>query len=121
MATAGAWHEDPLFRKLLYHEQITGARRPHACPPAIQKGSIASANTSEDRPSTQYPTIEGVGTCGSLTGPHAPHAREATLTSFSSREQRRTAPSSSAGAARSGPSALRTRSTTGLSSVCGAG
>src|ERR1700729_4482420 len=113
MAIPGSWQLCPHFRKFLYHEQVTVTGWPHTLT------EMQSVNA--DRPGTRVPgDQEELGTCGSPTGPHAPPARGPTPTSCSSRVLPRTAPSSFAGAARSAPSALRTRSTTELSSVSGA-
>src|SRR5690349_3366957 len=114
MATPGSWQLRSYFRKLHCHEEITvtGGRTPIT--------EIESVKA--DRPGTSVlGDQEELGTCGSPTGPHAPPARERTLTSSLSRVQPRIAPSSSAGDARSGPSALRMRSTTASSSASGAG
>src|ERR1700733_9355150 len=113
MAIPGPWQPCPHFRKFLYHEQETVTGWPHTLT------EMQSVNA--DRPGTRVPgDQEELGTCGSPTGPHAPPAREPTLTSCLSRVQPKIAPSSSAGAARSVPSALRMRSTTGSSSASGA-
>src|SRR6266568_6026097 len=102
MAIPGSWQKCHLFRKFLYHEQVTGPGWPHT-PHGMQ-------SVNADRPGTRVPgDQEELGTCGSPTGPHAPPVRGPTLTSFSSRVLLRTAPSSSAGAALYVPSALRTR------------
>src|SRR5487761_1073923 len=113
MATPGYWHLWPNFRKLHCHEEITVIGWPHTL-----TGSNPSTQTVRVHvcPADQ----EELGTCGSPTGPHAPPAREQTLTSSSSRVQPRTGPSSSAGVARFVPSALRTRSTTASSLASGA-
>src|ERR1700733_5275958 len=113
MAIPGSWQRCPHFRKFLYHEQVTVTGWPHTL--------TNTQSVNVDRPGTRVPgDQEELGTCGSPTGPHAPPVRGLTLSSSSSREQPRTALSSSAGAARSAPSALRTRSTTELSSASGA-
>src|SRR5215467_15709682 len=113
MATQGSWQPCPHFRKFLYHEQVTVTGWPHTLT------EMQSVNA--DRPGARVPgDQEELGTCGSPTGPHAPPAREPTLTSFLFRVQPRTAPSSSAGDARSGPSALRMRSITESSLASGA-
>src|ERR1700751_5262611 len=113
MAIPGSWQICPHFRKFLYHEPITVTGWPHTL--------TDTQSVNVDRPGTRVPgDQEELGTCGSPTGPHAPPVRELTLTNCSSRVLPRTAPSSYAGAARSVPSALRTRSTTGLSSASGA-
>src|SRR6201992_1850200 len=113
MALPGAWQGCLHFRKFLDHEQVTVTGWPHTL--------TETQSVNADRPGTRVPgDQEELGTCGSPTGPHAPPARGLTLTSCSSRVRPRTAPSSFAGAARSVPSALRTRSTTGSSSASGA-
>src|ERR1700747_2569354 len=113
MAMPGSWQGCPNFRKFLYHEQVTVTGWPHTL--------TESQSVNADRPGACVPgDQEELGTCGSPTGPHAPPARGPTLTSCLSRVQPKTAPTSSAGVARSVPSALRTRSTTGLSSASGA-
>src|ERR1700728_5049302 len=105
MAIPGSWQGCPHFRKFLYHEQVTVTGWPHTL--------TNTQSVNVDRPGTRVPgDQEELGTCGSPTGPHAPPARGPTLTSYLSRVQPRTAPSSSAGDARSVPSALRMRSTT---------
>src|SRR5438270_5872723 len=81
---AGVLASRPDFRKLLDHEQITVGRAAARTDPGI---AIPSRRPSGVR----VRRSRGVGTCGSLTGPHAPHAREPTLTNCSSREQRRIA------------------------------
>src|SRR6201982_95107 len=113
MAIPGSWQICPRFRKFLYHEPITVTGWPHTL--------TDTQSVYVDRPGTRVPgDQEELGTCGSQTGPHAPPAREPTLTSSSSRVQPRTGPSSSAGVARSVPRALRTRSTTASRLVSGA-
>src|ERR1700740_759095 len=113
MAIPGSWQGYPDFRKFLFHAQVTVIGWPHTL--------TDTQSVNADRPGTRVPgDQEELGTCGSPTGPHAPPARGLTRTSSSSRVLPKTAPSSSAGAARSVPSALRTRSTTGLSSASGA-
>src|SRR5258708_29286801 len=114
MATMRAWQGGAGFRKLLCHE-------------VVNRGSVAApchGQQSVDGDCRAYSWLtidqEELGTCGSLTGPHAPPARGPILTSCSSRERPRTGPSSSAGVARCVPSALRTRSTTASSLVSGA-
>src|ERR1700748_2089801 len=113
MAIPGSWQGCPHFRKFLCHEQVTVTGWPHTL--------TETQSVIADRPGTRVPgDQEELGTCGSPTGPHAPPARGLTRTSFLSRVLPRTAPNSSAGAARSVPSALRTRSTTALSLAYGA-
>src|ERR1700691_2061435 len=113
MAIPGSRQGCPHFRKFLYHEPITVTGWPHTL--------TDTQSVNADRPGTRVPgDQEELGTCGSPTGPHAPLARGLTLTSCLSRVLPRTAPSSSAGDARSVLSALRTRSTTASSSASGA-
>src|SRR5215469_11115507 len=114
MTTLRAWQRGLGFRKLHCHE-------------VINRGAVAAhphgqLSVDEDRPASVCLAIdqEELGTCGSPTGPHAPPARGPILTSCSSRVRPRTAPSSSAGVVRSGPSALRTHSTTASSLAFGA-
>src|ERR1700739_4169221 len=108
MAIPGSWQGCLHFRKFLYHEEVTVTGWPHTL--------TDTQSVNVDRPGTRVPgDQEELGTCGSPTGPHAPPARGPTLTNCSSRVLPRTAPSSSAGDARSAASALRMRSTTGLS------
>src|SRR5258708_12498043 len=103
MATMRAWQGGAGFRKLLCHE-------------VVNRGSVAAHHHGQqsvdgDRRAYSCLTIdqEELGTCGSLTGPHAPPARGPILTSCSSRERPRTGPSSSAGVAPSVPHAFRPR------------
>src|ERR1700691_4025733 len=114
MAIPGSRQGCPHFRKFLYHEPITVTGWPHTLT------DMQSVNV--DRPGTGVPgDQEELGTCGSPTGPHAPPVKGPTRTSCSFRVRPRTAQSSSAGAARYVPSALRTLSTTASSLASGAG